>query len=106
MSESTGRITFINSHDYVSDVTGTEVVGCLASLTPEDGKAVDVYTQSLRLQHTLEMAYVTQRKVTVDYAEKQVVLAEQRRPTTGSTPDEQTDHFEGPFRLQALWTLE
>jgi hypothetical protein len=52
------------------------------------------------------MAYATQRKVTVDYAEKQVVLAEQRRSTTGSTPDEQTDHFEGPFRLQALWTLE
>ena len=29
MSESTGRITFINSADYVSDVTGTDAVGCL-----------------------------------------------------------------------------
>jgi len=32
MGESTGRIVFINSHDYVSDVTGTPAIGCMASL--------------------------------------------------------------------------
>ena len=30
MGESTGRIVFINSHDYVSDVTGTPAIGCMA----------------------------------------------------------------------------
>lgn len=106
MGESTGKVVFINSHDYVSDVTGTEVVGCMASLMTEDGKAVDVYTQSLRLQHTLEMAYATRHKVAVDYSEKKVVLAEQRGPVTGTTSAEPTDGFEGPFKLQAMWTLE
>lgn len=106
MSESTGRISFINSADYVSDVTGTDAVGCLATLSTGDGQAVNVYTQSLRLQQTLEMAYATGRRVAVDYEEKHVVLAEQRGPSTGPNAAESTDTFEGPFKLQAMWTLE
>jgi len=106
MGESTGRITFINSHDYVSDVTGTAAVGCLASLTCDDGNVVDLYTQSARLQHTLEMAYSTQRRVTVDFADGQVTPNEQRKPATSSTSNGPSRRLEGPYRLEALWTLE
>src|SRR5262245_33146457 len=67
MGESTGRIVFINSHDYVSDVTGTPAIGCLASLRSDDGSEVVLYTASLRLQHTLEMAFATKTRVTADY---------------------------------------
>jgi hypothetical protein len=42
MGESAGQIVFINSHDYVSDVTGTAAVGCMASMKTEDGKEVVV----------------------------------------------------------------
>jgi hypothetical protein len=106
MSESTGRIVFINSADYVSDVTGTDAVGSLATLRTDDGKAVDVFTQSSRLQHTLEMAYATGRRVAVDYTENPVVLSERRGPSTGPNVDRSGDDFEGPFKLQVMWTLE
>ena len=106
MGERSGNIVFINSHDYVSEVTGTEVVGCLASLTTDNGTAVDVYTQSQRLQHTLEMAYSSGRKVTVDFAETRLVPTERRRPTAESEDGGTGGRFEGPFRLLAIWTIE
>ena len=105
MGESTGRIDFINSADYVSDVLGTHVSGCTATLLTEDGQTVVLYTQSLRLHHTLEMAYATGKLVTADYA-AQVTLAEERGPVTRSTAADSPADFEGPFRLQAMWTLE
>lgn len=106
MGESTGQIVFINSHDYVSDVTGQEVVGCLAFMKTEDGKDAALFTQSLRLQHTLEMAYATKRKLTVDYFETEAPLAEQQRLITTATDAEPAGGFEGPFTLKAMWTLE
>ena len=38
MSESSGKIVFINSHDYVSDITGEKWIGCLASQIYPDRK--------------------------------------------------------------------
>jgi len=106
MGESTGQIVFINSHDYVSDVNGTAAIGCMAFMKTEDGEDVVLYTQSLRLQHTLEMAYATTRKVTVDYFESEAPLNEEQRLMTKATGAERADGFEGPFNLKALWTLE
>jgi hypothetical protein len=106
MGESIGQIVFINSHDYVSDVTGQEVVGCLAFMKTEDGKDVALNTKSLRLQHTLEMAYATKRKITVDYFETEVPFTEQQRLITTATGTEPAGRFEGPFNLKAMWTLE
>jgi hypothetical protein len=99
MGESTGRIVFINSHDYVSDVTGTPAIGCLASLRSDDGSEVILYTASLRLQHTLEMAFATKTRVTVDYFDADASPAEQR----GREP---SSRFPGSFNLKAMWTLE
>jgi hypothetical protein len=107
MGESTGHIVFINSHDYVSDVTATEAVGCMAALTTDDGTDVVLVTQSLRLQHTLEMAYATQHQVTADY--EQVVDPfndEQQRLVGKSRNAEAADGFEGPFKLKAIWTMD
>lgn len=106
MGESTGQIVFINSHDYVSDFTGTATVGCMAFMKATDGKDVVLYTQSLRLQHTLEMAYATTRKVRVDYFESEAQLNEQQRLITTATGAEPAEGFEGPFNLKAMWTLE
>jgi hypothetical protein len=106
MGESAGQIVFINSHDYVSDVTGTAAVGCMASMKTEDGKEVVLYTQSLRLQHTLEMAYATGRKVRVDYFESEAPLNEQQRLIATAAGAEPAGGFEGPFNLKAMWTLE
>jgi hypothetical protein len=106
MGESTGQIVFINSHDYVSDVTGQEVVGCLAFMKTEDGKDVALYTKSLRLQHTLEMAYATKRKVTVDCFETEAPLTDRQRLVTTATGAEPARSFEGPFTLKAIWTRE
>jgi hypothetical protein len=106
MGESTGQIVFINSHDYVSDLTGEEVVGCLALMKTEDGKDAALYTKSLRLQHTLEMAYATNRRVTVDYFETEAPLSEQQRLINTAKDTEPAEGFEGPFTLKAMWTLE
>ena len=105
MGESTGQIVFINSHDYVS-LLGTDAVGCMASMKTEDGKEVVLYTQSLRLQHTLEMVYATKHKVTVDYVEIEAPLTEQQRLVSTATRAEPSDGFEGPFKLKAMWTLD
>jgi hypothetical protein len=51
----------------VSDVTGTEAVGCMFSLKTEDGREMVLYTRSLRLQHTLEIVFATKCNVAVDY---------------------------------------
>jgi hypothetical protein len=99
MGESTGHIVFINSHDYVSDVTGTPAIGCTASLRSDGGSEVVLYTGSLRLQHSLEMAYATKSKVTVDYFDTDASPTEQR----GLEP---SSSFLGPFNLKAMWTLE
>jgi hypothetical protein len=50
MSEKSGTIVFINSHDYLTDITGENWVGCLASLYLGDGQEILLYTESLRLQ--------------------------------------------------------
>jgi hypothetical protein len=107
MGESTGHIVFINSHDYVSDVTATEAVGCMASLTTDDGTEVVLVTPSLRLQHTLEMLYATQHRVTADYEHVAAPFNnEQQRLISKSRNAEAVDGFEGPFILKAIWTLD
>jgi hypothetical protein len=105
MGDATGKIVFINTADYVSDVTGTKAAGCMANLTTDEGKIVVVYTQSLRLQQTLEMSFVARCRVTVDYSDKPVVT-EQRGPMISNTHAEFDAGFDGPFRLQSMWTLE
>ena len=106
MGESTGQIVSINSHDYVSDVTGTPVIGCMAVLRSDKGSDVVLYTGSLRLQHTLEMAYATKGKVTVDYFETETSPSEQRGLVSASAGREPAPDFLGPFNLKAMWTLE
>jgi hypothetical protein len=106
MDESTGQIVFINSHDYVSEVTGEQYVGCLAFMKTEDGKDVALYTKSLRLQHTLEMAYASKSKVTIDYFETVVPVGERQRLLTTATHAATNQSFEGPFTLKAIWTRE
>ena len=105
MRESTGQVVFINSHDYVSDVTLTDVVGCMATLKTDDGTDVVLYTGSLRLQHTLEMVFATKQRVTVDYHEAEKTLTEQQRLIGTARGDRSEDKFQGPFDLKALWTL-
>ena len=104
MGESTGEITFINSHDYTSDISGEEFVGCLAVLTTEDGKNVTLYSKSLRLQNTLEMAYATKCKVTVDYFDTITPVVERQRLSTMATRVESVRGVDGPFTLKAMWT--
>lgn len=70
MGESTDRIRFINSHDYVGDLDDRPVAGCLASLRTEGDTNVVLYMRSLRLRHTLEMVYAATCVVTVDYSEE------------------------------------
>jgi hypothetical protein len=106
MGESTGQITFINSHDYVSDVLGTEVRGCMASLKADDGTDVVVYTQSQRLQNTLEMAFATKCHVTVDYVDTEMSPAERRPLEEQANGHEAAPDFLGPFNLNAMWTRE
>jgi hypothetical protein len=107
MGESTGHIVFINSHDYVSDVTATEAVGCMASLTTDDSTEVVLVTQSLRLQHTLEMLYAAHRRVTADYEQVPAKFnSEQQRLIARSRNIDAADGFEGPFILKAVWTLD
>src|SRR6185295_2302571 len=102
MGESTGQIVFINSHDYVSDITGQEYVGCLASMKTEDGREVALYTKSLRLQHTLEMACATKRKVTVDYFETVTPIGDGQRLIATAAGANSARGFEGPFTLKAM----
>lgn len=49
MGESIGRIRFIKSQDYVGDLDGTPVAGCLASLRTEGDTNVVLCMRSLRL---------------------------------------------------------
>ena len=104
MSEKSGRIVFINSHDYVSDTTGEKWVGCLASLRIGDGEEISLYTESLRLHQTLEMAYVTGRKVTVSYSDQTPKTIGEREPVAKAIATRNTAG--GMFIVKAIWTLE
>jgi hypothetical protein len=98
--ERTGVVVFINSHDYVSDASGATWVGCLAALKHEAGTTA-LYTTSLRLQHTLEMAYATKAKVTVSW--------QGPWPLVGRAPKElrpAKTADDGPFLVAAIWTRE
>lgn len=97
MDEREGKIIFINSHDYVA-AGGGNVVGCLAFIHPDKGNDTALMTESMRLQHTLEMAYATNKKVRVSFLPKKVSAVE----TSGSSKA----GFDGPFTLKAIWTLE
>jgi len=59
---------------------------------------VALYTGSLRLQHTLEMAYATKCRVTVDYDDDEASPLELRG-------QKQSSGFLGPLNLKAVWTL-
>jgi hypothetical protein len=88
MGEATGRIVFINSHDYVSDL-----------LTSDDGS-----NGSLRLQQTLEIADASKARVAVDYFEVEASLPEQQRLVSAVTDRELSSGFLGPFNLKVMWT--
>ena len=104
MSEKSGKIVFINSHDYTSDITGEKWVGCLASLALEDGAEILLCTESLRLQQTLEMAYATGRKVTVSYWDHTPKSIGEREPITQATITRKGSG--GMSIVKAIWTLE
>jgi hypothetical protein len=104
MSEKTGKIVFINSHDYVSDITGETWVGCLASLRLGDDTEVFLYTESLRLHQTLEMAYATGRTVTVSYWDQTPKNVGDREPVTQTMATRKASG--GPFTVKAIWTFE
>jgi hypothetical protein len=104
MPEQTGRIVFINSHDYTSDATGEQWVGCLTSLRLEDGNEILLYAKSMRLQQTVEMAYATGRKVTVSYWDTHPNSLNEQEPITQAIADRKASA--GFFIIKAIWTLE
>ena len=104
-SESTGRIVDIDSFDYVSEYDGFEARGCMATMTTDEGTSVVVWTQSMRLQHTLEMAYATQRRFGVEYFDKAPEMTDESAPMRRMR-DRQPLGFLGPFELKIVWTME
>lgn len=104
MSENSGKIVFINSHDYISDITGEKWIGCLASLRLSDESEIFVYTESLRLHHTLEMAYATGRTVTVSYWDEAPENIDGREPVAQVMAAREAAG--GLFIVKAIWTLE
>jgi hypothetical protein len=104
MGEASGTIRFINSHDYVSDITGEKWVGCLASLLLSEGAEISLYTESLRLQQTLEMTYATGRAVTVSYWDQTPENISEREPVSQAIATRRA--ASGPFLVKAIWTLE
>ena len=104
MSEKSGKILFINSHDYTSDITGEKWVGCLASLTLDDGGEILLYTESMRLQQTLEMAYATGRRMAVSYWDETPKSIGEREPVAQAAITRKGS--DGMFILKAIWTLE
>jgi hypothetical protein len=104
MGEASGTIRFINSHDYVSDITGENWVGCLASLRLSEGEEISLYTESLRLQQTLEMTYATGRTVTVSYWDQTPGTIGEREPVAHAIATRRAAR--GPFLVKAIWTLE
>jgi len=104
MSEKSGNVVFINSHDYISDITGEKWVGCLASLRLGDGAEISLYTESLRLHQTLEMAYTTGRTVTVSYWDQTPKNIGEREPVAQAIATRKASG--GMFIVKAIWTLE
>ena len=104
MPERTGRIVFINSHDYISDDTGEQWAGCLASLKLEDGKEISLYTKSMHLQQTVEMAYATGRNVTVSYWDTHPNTLNGQEPVAQAIAERQGST--GLFIMKAIWTQE
>jgi hypothetical protein len=105
MGQSTGKITFINTDDYVSDIDGVHYAGCTASLKTDDGTDVIVYTESMRLQHTIEMAFATECDVTVDYMDIKTPISEQRPLGKRSADRDPSRDTLGAFNLNAMWTV-
>lgn len=103
MAEKTGKIVFINSHEYVSDVTGEKWVGCLAAIR-HDGGETTLYTESVRLQHTLEMAYATARKVTVSYWDKPPKPLSKSEPIAQALAGRKSAGE--MYIVKAIWTME
>jgi hypothetical protein len=104
MPERTGRIVFINSHDYTSDVTGEQWVGCLTSLQLDDGKEISLYTKSVHIQQTVEMAYATGRKVTVSYWDTHPNILNEQELIAQAIAERRAST--GLFIIKAIWTLE
>jgi hypothetical protein len=104
MSEKSGKIVFINSHDYVSDVTGQKWDGCLASLRLGDGAEISLYTESLRLHQTLEMAYATGKTVTVNYWDQTPQNVSEQEPVAQAIATRKASG--GMLIVKAIWTLE
>ena len=104
MGEKSGRIVFINSHDYRSDATGEEWVGCLAALCPDEGQEIFLYTKSSRLHQTLEMAYASGRKVTVSFWDQTPKTLGGLDPVARALASRKA--LSGMFIVKAIWTLE
>ncbi|MEO7418467.1 MAG: hypothetical protein ABI163_15510 [Thermoanaerobaculia bacterium] len=102
MGELTGMITFINSHDYVSDITGDTVRGCLAVIKHDSGNT-SLYTTSERLQGTLEMAYAAKPRVTVSFWDNQPDFSKTVTEAFAEFRLAEADN-EGPFAVKAIWT--
>jgi len=98
MDERAGQIVFINSHDYVSG--GQDVVGCLAFIRADDGKETALYTKSLRLQQTLEMAYASKRKVRLSFWPEKADAAENQLKS-GALFSKVKAGFDGPLHSES-----
>jgi hypothetical protein len=105
MGEAVGKITFINTDDYTSDVDGKHYAGCTASLTNDDGTEVVVYTESMRLQHTIEMAFAVGCEVTVDYVDVETLVGYQRLRGRRSIDGDPSSNTVGAFEVNAIWTM-
>jgi hypothetical protein len=107
-SVSTGRISGIDSFDYVSEYDGFEARGCMATMTTDDGTSVVVWTQSMRLQPTLEMAYATQRRFAIEYFDNDPEMTDEGAPMRRMRRmrDPEPLGFLGPFELKIVGTVE
>ena len=100
MDERVGTIVFINSHDYVSRETGEKWAGCLSAIRADDGHETLLYTESLRLQHTLEMAFASGRKFRVRFWPDK---SDRDRPLEVGN---RIGGLDGPYILKAIWTAD
>jgi len=103
MGELTGKIAFLNSHDYVSDITGTWR-GCLATIKHDAG-STSLYTTSERLQGALEMAYTAKPRVTVSFWDDPPASSKTEAGLRAEFSAIEADN-QGPFIIKAIWTRE
>ena len=106
MGESTGRISFINSHDYVSDLDGTpgrRLPGFLENRGRHGRRPVNAISASATHPGDGLRGQVRSHGRLFD---TETSLADQRPLETQATDRGPARSFEGPFQLRAVLTLD